>query len=232
MLRAIIFDFNGIILNDEPVHYRAMRDAVTEIGIAITEEEYWSNYLPLDDERCLAAICQVHDETLSPEAAAATLSRKSALYQTYMSNQFPLFPGTGDFIRLAASRYPLALASGARRDEIEKTLHATGLHPFFRVIVAAQDFKLGKPHPESFLLALERLNRSLNGTTRILPGECLVIEDAVGGVQGARNAGMRCLAISNSYSREQLTAASANLVLASLEALTLEQLQSLFEETS
>jgi HAD superfamily hydrolase (TIGR01549 family) len=232
MLRAIIFDFNGIILNDEPVHYRAMRDAVSALGIAITEEEYWNNYLPLDDERCLEAICRMHQTTLPPDAVAATLGRKSALYQSYMSNQFPLFPGASDFIRLAASRYPLALASGARSDEIERTLRATGLHPFFRVIVGAQDFKLGKPHPESFLLALERLNKSLDGATRIVPSECLVIEDAVGGVQGARNAGMQCLAISNSYSRERLTDACANLVLPSLEDLTLEQLQSLFEETS
>jgi beta-phosphoglucomutase-like phosphatase (HAD superfamily) len=97
--------------------------------------------------------------------------------------------------------------------------------------VAAEDFTLGKPHPESFLLALDRLNRRLNGRpSPILPAECIVIEDSIGGVRGALAAGMRCVAVTNSYPHERLAAAAASFVVGSLENVTLAELQSLCEE--
>lgn len=233
MLRAIIFDFNGIILNDEPVHFRAMRDTVAALGIQLSPEEYWERYLPLDDEHCFDAICAAHDVSVSAAERREALHGKVGLYRQFMRNEYPLFPGSADFVRLSASRYPLAIASGARRQEVEDTLKATGLSDCFQVVVAAEDFTLGKPHPESFLLALERLNGRLDGrSARIEPPECLVVEDSVGGVRGARAAGMRCLAVSNSYPAAQLSAAAADRVLASLEGLTLAGLQDLFEDLS
>ena len=223
MLRAIIFDFNGIILNDEPLHFQAMRDSVSEIGITIGEEEYWSRYLPLDDERCLQAICSTHARTLTEDERLWVLKEKISLYRRYLKDHYPLFPGAANFIRAAHARYPLALASGARRDEIEAALNAVGLMQCFEVIVAAQDFKLGKPHPESFLLALSWLNSKLDGKgTPIRPEDCLVIEDSVGGVEGARAAGMACLAVTNSYPAEKLW--RANRVVASLEQVSLDDL--------
>jgi beta-phosphoglucomutase len=232
MLKAIIFDFNGIILNDEPIHFRAMRDTVAGLGIQLSEEEYWAKYLPFDDERCLDEICRNHSVTLTADQRRAALTRKVDTYQNLMSDGFPVFPGAADFVRLAAARYPLAIASGARREEVESTLHATDLIGCFRVIVAAQDFTLGKPHPESFLLALQRLNGVLDGHgSPIRADECLVIEDSVGGVRGATAAGMKCLAISNTYPHEQLAGAAANLVAPSLQGLDLDSLKVLFEDT-
>ena len=215
MLRAIIFDFNGIILNDEPLHFASMRDALADLGITVSREEYWNRYLPFDDLTCARTICRDQGIALDGDALRQVLERKSAYYQKMLQNDFPLFPGVSDFICSSARRYPLALASGARRDEIEAALHGTGLFRYFRVIVGAEDFTLGKPNPESYLLALERLNSVLNGDcTPILPRECLVIEDSVGGVQGARAAGMKCLAVSNTYPAENLRA--ANRIVASL----------------
>ncbi len=231
MLRAIIFDFNGIILNDEPLHFRSMRDAVAQIGIRITQEEYWEKYLPLDDGRCLAAICDNHEVHLSEGERSRLLKLKSERYHELLENNYPLFPGAAQFVRSASLLYPLALASGASRTEIERTLQATGLIEHFRVIVAAEDFTLGKPHPESFLLALKQLNATLNGgSLPIQPSECLVIEDAVAGVEGAQAAGMACLAVANSYSRVEL--ARADRVVASLEEIQVESLQRIFEESS
>jgi beta-phosphoglucomutase len=207
-----------------------MREAVATIGIRLSEEDYWARYLPLDDERCLAAICKDNDVTLTAAQTAATLQNKVNGYRALMRNEYPIFPGAARFIQVAASTYPLAIASGARRDEVESTLDATGLRQYFSVIVAAEDFTLGKPHPESFLLALERLNQRLNGRAPILPHECVVIEDSVGGVRGALAAGMRCVAVANSYSREKLAAAAASSVVGSLENVTLPGLQSLCEE--
>jgi beta-phosphoglucomutase len=231
MLKAIIFDFNGVILNDEPLHFASMRDAVAALGIELDREIYWSRYLPFDDETCLARICADHDLHLSDFLRQQTLAKKVSGYETMIQSEYPLFPGVPGFIRASAERYPLAIASGARREEIVATLEATGLTGHFRIIVGAQDFTLGKPNPESYLLALERLNHSLNGShVQILPSECLVIEDSVGGVQGAVAAGMKCLAVANTYPAEKLTA--AHRIVGSFEEVTVESLESLMQEAS
>ncbi len=229
MLRAIIFDFNGIILNDEPLHFASMRDAVADLGLTVGREEYWSKYLPFDDVTCLQAICRDRGVSLDSDRLNRTLERKSACYQKMLKDEFPLFPGVVDFIRESAARYPLALASGARREEIESTLTATGLLDHFDVIVAAEDFTRGKPSPESYLLALERLNAVLDGAhSPVQPNECLVIEDSVGGVQGALAAGMRCLAVSNTYPAESLRA--ADRIVSSLKEAALSELELLMED--
>ena len=229
MLKAIIFDFNGVILDDEPLHFRSMRDAVAAVGILITREEYWNEYLPLDDTRCVEAIGKNHRVALTAATRAAILKQKSIFYRRLLSDKFPLFSGAAEIIRSASQKYPLALASGASREEIETTLSATNLRDCFRIIVAAEDFTLGKPHPESFLLALRGLNEALDGIgPKILPGECLVIEDSVGGIKGARAAGMMCLAVANSYPANDLR--HANWVVSSLEDVCLDSLQDLTEE--
>jgi len=229
MLRAIIFDFNGVILNDEPLHFLAMQRAVATIGITLDRQVYWDKYLPFDDWRCLAAICRDHSVELTEEVLEALLSLKSRNYSRLLQDSYPLFPGAAELVTRAASRYPLAIATGARREEVASTLAATGLADCFLVVVAAQDFEQGKPHPESFLFALERLNRRLDGRSpEIAPAECLVVEDSIGGVQGARNAGMACLAVAHTYPRERLTA--ANRVADSLAEVDVDSLAGLLEE--
>ncbi len=229
MLRAIIFDFNGIILNDEPIHYRAMKEAVSCLGISLTKAEYLEEFLPFDDWKCLSAICDKYGHFLTEEERDRVLSLKSSGYARLLQGSYPIFPGAAEFVAEAAARYPLAIATGARREEVENTLEATGLAHYFTVVVAAQDFKLGKPHPESFLLALERLNARLNGRLpTIRPAECLVIEDSVGGIEGARKAGMGCLAVANTYPREKLI--GANRVVGSLREVDFESLEALLGE--
>jgi len=229
MLRTIIFDFNGVILNDEPLHYQAMRDTVAELGIALSKENYWSKYLPLDDTTCLNTICADSAVRLTAARRRWALERKAELYQRLLQGQYPLFPGAAQFVKEAADIYPLALASGARRDEIEAALLASGLRTCFRVIIGAEDFVLGKPHPESFLLALSELNARLDGhSPPILPAECLVIEDSIDGVRGARAAGMMCVAVTNSYPRHQLL--EANLIVSSLQEMAVGTLGSLLQE--
>ena len=169
MLKAIIFDFNGVILDDEPLHFAAMRDAVADLGIRLTREDYWNKYLPFDDTECLETVCRDHSFELNEATRREALARKARNYQQQLRGGFPLFPGAAQLVQAAAGRYPLALASGARRTEIESALESTGLRRYFTVIVAAEDFVLGKPNPESFLLALEWLNAARN-TTPILPG--------------------------------------------------------------
>ncbi len=228
MLNAIIFDFNGIILNDEPLHFRAMQEAVARLGVEVTEREYWDRYLPLDDWSCLASICRDHSRPLTKEEQEAALSHKLRAYQRLLQGNYPLFPGVAQFIARAAAVYPLAVATGARREEVTATLAATGLDRCFTVVVSAQDFSKGKPHPESFLLALQRLNERLDGGAGpITPAECLVIEDSVHGIRGALSAGMACLAVTNTYSRDKLVA--ADRVVGSLAEVEIGSLPGLFE---
>ena len=230
MLRAIIFDFNGVILNDEPLHFASMRDAVALLGIAISREEYWRDYLPLDDWHCLAAICAAHSFPITEKETERILELKQHNYRHMLDGHFPLLPGTVRFVREAAQRYPLAIASGARRAEIEIVLRQTGLWACFRVVLAAEDFVRAKPHPESYLLALTRLNESLSSAASpIRPEECLVIEDSVGGVLGSRRAGMYCLAMTSTYPAQQL--AGAHAVLPSLDGLTVDWIERLAKES-
>jgi HAD superfamily hydrolase (TIGR01509 family) len=231
MLRAIIFDFNGVILDDEPLHFAAMRDAVAHIGISMTKEEYWRDYLPLDDWQCLQAICEAHSFQLTEELTRQVLAQKAEYHRQMLDGHDLLFPGAAQFIRSSAERYPLAIASGARRAEVESTLKTAGLYHCFQAILAAEDFTRGKPHPESYLSALDRLNdRRVPASPAIMPRECLVIEDSLGGVRGARAAGMVCLAVSNTYPAEQLREADA--VTPSLEEVNLDDLAALVEESS
>ncbi len=230
MLKAIIFDFNGVILDDEPLHFQSMRDTVADIGIRITKEEYWTHYLPLDDGACLEAICRKSHRKLDDGERRRLLEKKTLGYRQLLQGRVPVFPGVTEFIRAAAARFPLALASGARRDEIEPALQAAGLKRFFTVIAGAEDFTRGKPHPECYLSTLELLNRKLNGENTIQPHECLVIEDSVGGVRGAREAGMACLALTNTYDRKSLGA--ANRIVSSLREVPIEELESLCQEPS
>jgi len=229
MLKAIIFDFNGVILDDEPLHFKAMREAVAGLGIALTKDAYWDKYLPFDSRGCLEAICRDHAVRLNDTDQSRTIKVKEAAYSRLLADRLPVFPGAIQFIESASRHYLLAVASGARRAEIEKTLHAANLHRHFRVIVAAEDFSRGKPHPESFLLALKKLNSACNGQSPpIKAEECLVIEDSIGGIAGARAAGMRCLAVSNSYPPDKLK--EANRVVRSLEDVPVNSLPSLFDK--
>jgi beta-phosphoglucomutase len=229
MLRAIIFDFNGIVLNDEPYHFRSMRDAVAGFGIRITEDEYYAEYLPMDDAACLDAICGRHSVTLTDGQRRGILELKPALYRACLQDGFPFAPGIEHLIRAAAEKYPIALASGAKRSEIESALSAKGLLNSFRVILGAEDFVIGKPSPQSYLFALEKLNRAMAGSsTPVRPGECLVIEDSIGGIRGARAAGMPCLAVAGTYPKEKLS--GANRVVSSLQEIAVDSLQDLCEE--
>ena len=229
MLRAIIFDFNGIIVDDEPLHFRSMRDAVALLGVSISMEEYWTRYLPLDNKDCLRAICKDYGLELSENRRAQILEEISRLYHVMLEDTCPLFAGAAKLIQSAATRYPLAIASGALRADIENILRTSKLENSFKVVVGAEDFILGKPNPESYLLALERLNQTLNGHgPKIEPRQALVIEDSIAGVRGARAADMICLAVSNSYPAERLV--DAHRVVGSLEEVDLDELENLFRD--
>lgn len=226
MLRAIIFDFNGIIVNDEPIHLEMLQKVLEEEGISLSSEDYYARYLGFDDRGCFRAAFQDYTRALDETRLRELITRKAVYYQEAMERGLTAFPGVEMLIRALSSRFPLAIASGALRSEIESILAAMNLKNFFKAIVSAEDVKEGKPEPEIFTTAIVRLNETIAQGKPLRPSECLVIEDSKEGIRGARRAGMKCLAVTNSHPAHEL--GEADKVLNSLEGITVEFLESLF----
>ena len=221
MLRAVIFDFNGIIVDDEPIHFELIKKVLGEEGIALTEESYYARYLGFDDRGAFSCGYREHHRSLNQQKLAELIERKAVYYQEIIRQHITIFPGVKSLVAELAQKLPLAVASGALRNEIETILTTAGLIGHFKAIISAEDVERGKPEPDIFLKALESLN-ARNGTL-IQAEECVVIEDSKEGIKGARHAGMKCLAVTNSHPAEMLNEAHA--VIASLENVGLELLQ-------
>jgi HAD superfamily hydrolase (TIGR01509 family) len=228
MLRAIIFDCDGVIADTEPIHMAAFGRVLAEEGITLTKDDYFRHYLALDDRACFIRALSERGESRTQNEVNDLITRKSEYVEPAMQADLSILPGAEQLIRSAAENYPLAVASGALRREIEMVLKQGGLRDCFRVIVSAEDVSRSKPHPDPFIRACDLLN-SLSGQ-RIEPGQCLVVEDSIHGVRAAHLAGMRCLAVTNSYSHQQLS--EADHVVASLADFSLDEIERMFSSRS
>ena len=225
MLRALIFDFNGIIVDDEPIHFELFQKVLGEEGIPLSEEAYYARYLGFDDRGAFTAGFRENRRPLDDSKLKELIERKAAYYQDAIRNHVTIFPGVKSLVSSLAQTHPLAVASGALRSEIEAILKTAELLNYFSAIVSAEDVKQGKPEPEIFLKALAALNSQRRNDEALEAGECIVIEDSKEGIRGARRAGMKCLAVTNSHPAELLT--EANAVVKSLEEVSLNFLQKL-----
>lgn len=221
-LSAIIFDFDGVIADTEPLHFASFRQTLAEIGISLTESDYYANYLGYDDRGCFLAALTAHNHPTDPLALAQLMQRKAQAYLESVKDHLVIFPGVHEFVNEAAATYPLAIASGALRHEIEFILEQAGLRKEFLHITGAEDVTRGKPDPQPFLHALDALNRQRQHQT-IAPGSCLVIEDSIPGLRGAKSAGMKVLAVANTHSTQDLHEAHA--VAQSLSEVHLSELR-------
>ena len=222
-LQAIIFDFDGVIADSEPLHFRAFQQALAEDGLELAPKEYYARYLGYDDVGMFQAFGE--DRGLAMDAARVKelVTRKGLKLQAMMSAGSVLFPGAADFVRAAAQAVPIAIASGALRHEIVEIVEAAGVADLFAAIVASGDTPESKPSPEPYRLAFERL-RETTGTA-LDPQRCVAIEDSRWGLESARGAGLRCVGVTNSYPADELT--GAELVVSGLQALTIEALDRL-----
>lgn len=229
MLRAAIFDFNGVIVDDEPIHFKLFQRVLAEEGIDLSEQAYYDRYLGFDDRGAFMAGFQDNRRPLSEAKLRELVERKAAYYQEAIRNHVTIFPGVKELIVELRPTLPLAVASGALRHEIETILNTAGLLGYFDAVVSAEDVTQGKPEPEIFLVALAALNARGKNHPPIEPGDCLVIEDSKEGVRGARLAGMKCLAVTNSHPAELLR--EADVIVKSLEEVNLEFLQKLADQS-
>jgi HAD superfamily hydrolase (TIGR01509 family) len=221
-LRAVIFDFNGVIIDDEHLHLEAFRIVLATEGISLTETDYTGRYLGFDDRSMLAAVLESEGRTLTAAGLEQLVESKAEAYLKLLEAGIVLFPGVEELVQHLSRELPLAINSGARRHEIELVLQRSGLIGCFTVIVSADEVQTGKPDPEGYLTACRRLRESDPRCNDLEPAQCLVIEDAPSGIEAARSAGMACLAVSHSRPSEDLTGAQE--VVSTLKGLDLEHL--------
>ena len=205
MLRAIIFDFDGILVDSEPLILKLVQQIAAGEGWALSEEEYFRDYLALDDRGVLERLWRSHGRSLSVARRDELLAWKSRAYEKIIRDGLPPIPGAVEFVLSAARRFPLSIASGSLRAEIEHLLQKLGLREKFAVLATADDCERSKPDPEIYLKALSRLQELPQLHEPLLEaGECLAIEDAPLGVAAAQAAGMKCLALAHSRPQAEL----------------------------
>ena len=227
-LQAIVFDFDGVIADSEPLHLTAFQRTLAEDGVTLSGDDYYSKYLGYDDVGMFEAVARDRGIAMTDRHVTALVARKGAMLQELLHRGAILFPGAVEFIRAAADAVPIAIASGAMRHEILEVVEAAGVSGLFMTIVAAGDTPESKPSPAPYLLAFEQLRRK---TGRSLdPRKCVAIEDSKWGLESARGAGLRCVGVTNSYGADELVA--AELVVGSLNELTLPALDRLCAKAS
>ncbi|MBD1850495.1 HAD family phosphatase [Leptolyngbya sp. FACHB-711] len=201
MLKAVLFDFNGVIINDEPLHDRLLEQVLLEENLRIKPEEYREVCLGRSDRVCLSDLLARRGRVPGDDYLDKLVARKSSLYQLQIQSmeKLPIYPGLNDLLfQIRAARLPLAVVSGAVRAEIEQVLKQADLAQYFSVIVAGDEIKTSKPDPEGYLLAVDCLNQQFS-ELQLQPQNCLAIEDTFAGIEAAKKAGMQVVGVANSY---------------------------------
>jgi HAD superfamily hydrolase (TIGR01509 family) len=222
-MRAAIFDFDGVLVDSEPLHYRALRQCLLGEGIEISEDEYRREYLAYDDRESIRIALERHGQPYSPARLETLAERKAAAFESVL-DAVPFYPGARELVRALADDMPVAIASGARRDEIERILRAGSLRDAFVAVVGSDDVTQGKPDPEPYLTAFRHIAGRAPGLS---PSQCLVVEDSVPGIAAARAAGMKVVGVAHTYPAAKL--GLAHHVVESLEALDIGEVRALFE---
>lgn len=209
-ISAIVFDFDGVLADTEPLHFQAFQDTFDRRGWPFSEDEYRSQYLALSDRDLVHSYAEVHDRMFAPGEVAAILNEKSAAYRAGLASPQVLYPAAVNCVGRLRRHYRLAIASGSLRAEIRDILTAHELLDAFSAIVAIDDVTHGKPDPESYRRAAERL--------AVAPSACVAVEDTRWGLEAARAAGLRTVGITHTTSRANLKA--ADWVIDHLDQLT------------
>ena len=224
MLRAVIFDFDGVITDSEILHFRSFNQVLAKHGIKITTKDYYKDYLGLTDIDLLNLLADKGLLRVDAQEIANLAEQKKEVFGKLAKTEGRIIEGVRDFLAmLKQNNIVMAICSGALLPEIELILEEARLRSYFKVIVSAEQVKKGKPNPEGFLLALRKLNEKSRNP--IANNQCIVIEDAHWGLEAAKAAKMHTVAITNSYDADQLT--SAEKVIAHLSQLNITDLQEL-----
>jgi beta-phosphoglucomutase len=224
MLRAVIFDFDGVITDSEVLHLRSFNQVLAQYGVEISTKDYYKEYLGLSDLDCFKALVAKKILQQPAKGIEHLAKEKTEVFEKLAKTEGRIIEGVRDFLQmLSRNKVPMAICSGALLTEIELVLEQARLRSFFEVIVSAEYVKKGKPSPEGFLLTLKKLNHGRQNV--ILANQCVVIEDSHWGLEAAKAAGMHSVAVTNSYDADQLTLAEK--IVTRLGELSIDDLQNL-----
>jgi beta-phosphoglucomutase len=217
MIRAVVFDFDGVLADSEPLHLAAYQEVFSSLGVELTRVDYYDSYLGYDDEGVFRKLAATHGWRLDDTRLAALIAEKSRVFEHALSRTDVLYDGAARCIERLAEGFPLGIASGAFRHEIERILERARLRHYFRFIVAAGDTPAGKPSPDPYVRAAE-----LHGAA---PSSCLAIEDSRWGIESAKAAGLKCIGLATTYPASELT--GADCIIQALDELDTQMLESL-----
>ncbi|HWI41702.1 MAG TPA: HAD family phosphatase [Verrucomicrobiae bacterium] len=224
MLDAVIFDFDGIIVDTEPLHYRTFQNILDPLGLGYSWEEYCEVYMGFDDRDGFREAFRRGGRTLSEGELEEVIAAKAAAFQATVSAGVEAYPGVRELVLSLSGKVPLALCSGALPSDIHPILQGLGLADSFDVVVTAADVEASKPDPASYLLAVGRLQERFP-VARLRPAHIVAIEDTPAGITSALGAGLRVLAVTNSYPAPRLS--EATRTVSSLAGITREELATL-----
>ena len=226
MLAAVLFDFDGVLVDSEPYHWAAFNEILQPLGLPISRTEYDAKYLGFDDRGAFQARFRDGGRALADDLLGRLVEAKGQALERLVTQQgIQPFPGVTALLgALHRERMPLALCTGATRRDVAVILRQLRLLDVFDVLVTADDVALSKPDPASYRLAVERLRQRFPASA-IAADQALAVEDSLWGIQAARGAGLRVLAVAHTYAAEPLRL--ADHVLPSLAGVTPEQLRTL-----
>ncbi len=206
-------DFNGVIINDEPLQMKAYQEILKGEGVDLTEEQYYSR-MGMNDKAFVEAAFKFGKKEISDEKTEEIVKQKTAKWREIVDEEVPLFDGVENFIRKMEKEFALGVVSMARREEIEYILEKTNLLNCFSVIVGAEEISTYKPDPECYLTGFNEVDavRTRLGGNPIVQDDCVVIEDAPQGIVAGKRAGLKTLGITNTVSAEELREAGADVV--------------------
>ena len=217
MIAAIVFDFDGVLVDSEPLHLRAYQEVLEPLGFSLLREKYYSTYLGYDDAGVFKAVAATRDWQIDDQKLSALIEEKGRVYEELLTAGDIMYPGAAECIARLAARWPLGIASGAARNEIEMMLRGRSLDRYFRFIVAAGETPEGKPAPDPY-----RKAALLHAQA---PAECVAIEDSRWGIESAKAAGLHCVGITHTYPVNELL--TADVIVSSLAELTPELIEKL-----
>lgn len=229
MIKAIFFDFNGVIIDDEKIQLKAYQQLLRDHDINLTDEWYYGG-LGMDDRTFVRYIYSRAGKTVDDSLLKQLIETKTVLHREIIKDELPFFPGVLTFLKTTARHFSLGLVSMSNKDEVDYVFERAHLGRLFSVVVTAEDASVCKPAPDGYLSGLNKLNekRGRERLLPLLPAECLAIEDAPPGIESARAAGMRTLGVTNTVGEDALRAAGADVVTHSLSDWTVDAVRLVF----